>query len=209
MQLTKYFLVFFIFSIAPINEIFGQGIKAISGFIIYNKKMVNDSVPYDVVFIPAEIDKNMNLEKNIKKSLFDSASHEGYFMYFQNMRVTQPFVKESLPDIDTSGFLIIENLKKCMKALEVQIAKGHDFPDSLPGNKPIECEIEISMGTIIFDNSESTINFFRKVGMLREEKILKELSITINGKSNKLKYAQFGYINHLGSNLCFLPYKRD
>ncbi len=209
MQLTKYFLVFFIFFVTPINKIFGQRFKAISGFIIYNKKMVNDSIPYDVVFIPAEIDKNINLEKNIKKSLFDSSSHEGYFMYFQNMRVTQPFIKHALSGIDTSGFLMIENLKKCMQALEVQKAKGHDFPDSLPDNQPIDCDTEISMGTIVFDNSESTMEIFRKYDMLRKEKNLKELTMIINNESKKIKYAQFGYNRHLGSNLCFLPFKRD
>ena len=209
MQLIKWFIVFFIFSVAPINEVFGQAIKAISGFIIYNKKMVNDSIPYDVVFIPAEIDKNINLEKNIKKSLFDSSNHEGYFMYFQNMRVTQPNIKHTLSCIDTSSFLMIENLKRCMQALEVQKAMGHDFPDSLPGNQPIDCDTEISMGTIVFDNSESTMNFFKRNNMLRKEKILKEFTLTIDNESQKIKYAQFGYINHLGSNICFLPFKRD
>jgi hypothetical protein len=204
MQLRHFLTIFLILTISTLFSQNNKRLKMVEGIVMFYIHEIHNSVPEDIVFIPYNIDRTKSLKENAK--ICFEANTIGYFMYFQNMRHTQPFVSmrlSELNDIDSTKYLIAKSLRQSCEMMQVDTLSTDNFPTTMPDNIS-SCQIAISCGAIIFD--ESLIEGYKKDKDLSYNESLLPCQIDIDNKKVEFKYHQY-YYNHLifGMSLSFLP----
>lgn len=189
--------------------------KLINGFIIYNVDTsagyATNAVPHNIIFIPSNIDSKLNLVQNIEKNLRKKKYLEGYNLYFIQMGHTQYYIQRSMDrgelTIDTSRYIVNDNLKKSLDKSSKQDAYSMDYPDVIPSFPPINCKLKICMGAIVFDQRDHILELIRQSEFTSQEKNLKTFTLILNKHKKKVAYTQTSYSFNLGQNLYFMPLK--
>jgi hypothetical protein len=196
MQLTKILtLLFSIISYTAFSQRFTEITKSVEGFIIYTSTIVHDSVPQDVIFFPYEIDTSLNLRVNFINFLEKKATDVGYFMYFKNMRHTQPFIYNHLKtynrSIDTSKYLIKTRLKNVCIGMNKISSYSLAFPSLVD---PFDTETIVSFGVILYED----------YGKDAGPQDIRKFSMNFDNKTYELSYKNLG--NEYGTRKAFLPF---
>jgi hypothetical protein len=196
MQLTKFFtLLLSATYYTAFSQLPTDVTKSVEGFIIYTSEIVHDSVPQDVIFFPYEIDTAQNLRVNFTNFLEKKATDVGYFMYFKNMRHTQPYVYTHLKtynrSIDTSKYVIKTRLKNTCIAMDKLTSYSLAFPTLVDPN---DTETVISFGIILYEDygKDKGLQYIRK------------FSMNFNDKTYELSYKDLE--NEYGTRKSFLPF---
>jgi hypothetical protein len=196
MQLKTILILLFL---ANCYQVFSQHptsiVKTVEGFIVYSSEIVHDSVPQDVIFFPYKMDKNLNLDMNFKHFIEKEPNTIGYFMYFQNMRHSQPHIYRNLENccdiIDTSTYLIKTRLKTACMAMDKISTYSLAFPslgDSFDGGT-------IVSGGIILYEAYKMPDYPQKV---------KKFSIILDTHTFELSYKDLS--SEFGMTIAFLPF---
>jgi hypothetical protein len=196
MQLTKFLtLLFSVTCYTTFSQLPTEVTKSVDGFIIYTSEIVHDSVPQDVIFFPYEIDTALNLRVNFTNFLEKKARDVGYFMYFKNMRHTQPYVYNHLKtynrSIDTSKYLIRTRLKNVCMGMNKLKSYSLAFPSLVD---PFDSETVVSFGVILYE----------EYGKNEGYQNIRKFSINFDNKTYELSYKDLG--NEYGTRKSFLPF---
>lgn len=174
-------------------------LKVVEGIIIFDPQIGDYPMPQDIVLIPFVADKNISFEENIRKGLIGNLM--SYFMYFQNIRHTQPSVFTRLDclreNIDTSFCIVKSRLKPAceeMRTIEIDAVR---FPGL---GAAVDCKVKVSLGKIIFKEGEPYLN---DAGSQIKRNQQHQFSLILNNQQIVMNYKNDS--RYFGLAVSFLP----
>ena len=196
MQMKIFFTILIIFIAG--NRVISQNQlpKSIfrDGLLIFEERVLNDSVPQDVLFFPCHID-NGDIS-DIAKSCFNSKT-KGYFVYFQVMRHTQQRINRILAKqnltIDSSRYFVCTDLVEACTLMSSEYGEALNFP-ALGGKT--SGKIIATLGRILFEEYDKS----------NESQIVDKATITLFGTKFDVEY--YYSDENLGTKLAYFPLKR-
>jgi hypothetical protein len=206
--------IFSLFIFSPLI-LFAQSdriIKPIEGVLFYSNELVFDSVPQDVIFIPYNINEGCSVENNIEECL--KSTNTGYFLFFNVMRHTQPFIYDFLNEIpftvDTNKWTIKERLSKACFNMPKIALTSVNFP-VLGSQIPSESDISVTAGKIIFrelneKDIEIDAKVYESIG-ITPKKQKADASFCVKFKGREYKLVCIYNNAFLGQKMAFIPLK--
>ncbi len=189
---------FYLFRI-PKAQLSSSSIKIIEGVIMFDPRVGDYPMPQDIVFIPFKIDKKNNLENNVKIAL--EIASTSYFMYFQNMRHTQPFIfahLDSLSDnADTAFCSVRSSLLAACKDMQTIEMDAIRFPGL---GAAVDCKVKVSLGKIIFKEGEPYLSDANSQSKRSQQH---QFSLALNNQHLVMNYKNDG--RYFGLAVAFLP----
>ena len=191
--MERFIFSFFLFFPSILSAQSGKIIKPFEGILFYSNEFIFDSVPQDVIFIPYNINEDRSVENNIEDCL--KSTNTGYFLFFNVMRHTQPFINDFLNEIpfaiDTNKWTIKEKLSKACFNIPKIALTSVNFP-VFGSQIPTESNISATAGKIIFrELNEKDIEI--------EAKVYESIGITPKKQKNDASFCV--------QKLAFIPLK--